>query len=545
MPTYVATYVVANREITLTTDGSQPLSIVAAQQTYLRVKTTQGDDRTIDLSRYVLLEPRINLTQTLAATAAALTDLQLDGYAAIGLPGVDPVTGAFTSRINAYDALAAPDMTVSWTAIGSPGIRDDVYQRALMNDLVLSSTQRDLSNTLVAVNGVFHKTYLFNHELYVLGGFFNIKNSRNVRVSAYDTGSVGGHTVLPVTIPNIDASNYTPLSGVTLTFPNVDFTNKTVLLVLDGYLHALDDTYRIINSNRIVIDTCKIDLIDGFLHNPNTIYDRFGVADAAFEELLKTQTTYPPDVYDKIMWYLWNQTPTPQSDRAAPINLVAFDPAGSYPTGGAANELTYYSSNANPWAQAVTPTIAESSRFMPRQGYPDAPAPADSIYAFLVNYPNVTASTNQVMLVDNEWSTKYKTLTNVVGTIPTTRFQDPSFVYNLLLSPRTFFVVINNPNLYRKTYSLVRMQAPSQYEHRGQDTPRGTLLYNRRSSVPYLIYSGQTGYQHTFSINFDEPYLNAYKTSLNPGAVPSPLFDLKSAQVDNGASLLELFAAAA
>ena len=274
MTTYIATYVISNGEISLTKDGTQTLNDLAGQKVYLRI-SKNNIIYTIDLARYMLHQRNIDLSSTLTAIVGTLTDAQILAYTSTDIPTLDPDTGALTSRINAYDAATAPDLTVSWTSIGSPGIRNDVYRRASMNDLVLSSKSRDLSNSLVAVNGVFHKTYLYNKELYVQDGYANIKNTRRDEISVYDTTSVGGHTILPIRIPNIDASNKTPHNGVTLTFcRDVDFTNKTLLLVIGGYLHALDGTYRIIAKNRIVVDICKLDLIDEFIHNPNTIYTK-------------------------------------------------------------------------------------------------------------------------------------------------------------------------------------------------------------------------------------------------------------------------------
>ena len=500
MPNYVATYLVADTEISWNTDGTKTLADVAGQQSYLQIRVTGGSVLMfLDLSQYILRESNLVLTTTLSALALSLTDRQIAGYTTT-LPLCDPLTGGVASRIDAYDALAAIDTKVSWTSIGSPGIRDDIYQRSFMNDLVISSSTRDFSNSFVSVNGVFHKTYLYEGELYVQGGFSNIKNTRKINIGVYDTGPVGGHKVLPIHINNIDAANNTPFSGVTLTFPHIDFTGKTLMLVLDGYLHAMDDAYRIINTNRVVIDTCKIDLINDFLHNPNTLYTKVGVADAVFEDRLKTHRDTPPTVRDKIMYYLWNTYPTAASVTTTEANLVAFYPDTEY----------------------------------------ESPTVVNNIYSFLATY-NTLIPPEPVMLTDYEWSMKYDMLTNVVGTIPTKKFTDPAFIYNLLLSQNTFFIVINNADLYTKTYELTRTSVPGQYVHYGQDTPRGPLFYNHQSVVPYLLYSDSHHQEHSFSFAMEKSCCDVYKTSLNPIAIPSPLFDLKNNQLNYTANLLELY----
>ena len=544
MATYLATYIEHNRELIVHTDPTLTLGDFVGKHSYMRV-ANKGLTYTINLSKYMLWKPNLNLNTTVSAAATGLTDLEVDGYTTTIIPTVDPVSGAFRSRINAYDAIAQPDVTVSWTSIGTPGIRNDVYRKSLMDDLVLTShKQRDFSNSLVAVNGVFHKTYLYAGELYVQDGFANIKNVQHTRVSVYDTGPVGGHSVVPIKIENVDITNTTPQNGVTLTFKDVDFTGVTPLLVLGGYLHVLDGTYRIINRNRMVIDTCKIDLINDFLHNPNTIYTKDALQKAIFEDRLKTHRDAPLTVYDKIMSYLWNDYPTARQKTTTPYNFVAFDPPPPPPAPiPVADQIIYYLQNSYPWARdnTMTPTnVMSYTRHKPdRHGTPSV---KDDIYAFLQSYPSLIPA-NRVMLTDYEWTMKYERLISIIGSIPIERFNDPSFIYNTILSPHTFIVLVKNPALFIKRYALQRTLLPSQYQHHGRDTPRGTLFYNRRHAIPYLQYSDSRRGAHNFSIDFANGYQDVYKTSINPPAIPSPLYDLKHDQINDDASLLELYAA--
>ena len=529
MPNYVATYLISNREISLNTDGTQTLANMVGKQAYIQINRTNGSPSVIiDIAKYMLLKSNLDQTLTLATLAGTLTDLQIDAYSTTIIPMKNPLTDGFHDRIDVYDAITAPDVDVAWTSIGTPGIRNDIYQKEAMHDLVISSRHRDFSNSLVTVNGVFHKTYLYNRELYVQDGFFNIKNQGKMLVGICDTSTVGGHTVLPIHINNIDASNHHPHHGVTLTFPHLDLTGKTLLLVLNGYLHAFDDTYKIINTNRIQIDTCKIDLINEFLHNPNTIYTKVGVAEAVFEDRLDTHRNAPKTVYDKIMWYLWNTYPEAREVTTTPANLIAFDPPLIPDPIPVADAITYYLTNTYPWARSatITPTnIMVYTRHQNSCRY--APTTEDDIYAYLLSYSRDCAPL-LTQIIDFEWTTKYKKLTNVVGTIPARKFAEPAFIYNLLLSHNTFFVVINNPNIYCRNYSLFRTQIPAQYVHYGKDTPRGALSYNMQETLPYILYSDSRRYQHNVSLGFDNSYSDAYKTMLNPGAFPSPRYDLKT-----------------
>jgi hypothetical protein len=544
MPTYIASYIVSDGEISLNTDGTRTLSSLAGERAFMRITRRNGQSVVIDLAHYQLRQRNLDLTMTLAGVASGLTDLQIDAYAAACLPTLDPVTDRFAARIGFYDALAAEDVQVDWTSIGSPGIRNDIYQRGVMQDLVITSTRRDLRHSLVAVNGVFHKTYFHEHQLYVKDGFANIKNARRTQIGIYDTTAVGGHDLLPIEIANIDASNRTPFSGVTLTFPHADFTGKTILMVLGGYLHALDDTYRIIGRNRVVIDTGKIDLINGFIHNPNTMYTRDALHDRVFEDRLEQHRDAPPTVRDKIMWYLWNGYPKAEAHRHVGADLLAFDPPERAAAIPVADRIAYYLTNSYPWARANTVTPANVMAFTRQPARPrDKPSVSDAIYAFLEAYPALPPAA-PMMCVDYEWTTKYKRLVSIIGALPGRKFAEPAFIYNTLLSEHTFFVLVDNPALFVRRYRLSPVQRPSQYIHRGADTPRGILFYNHQQTLPYTVYSDARRVKHNFSLDYEQTCADAYKTALNPIAIPSPQYDLKCERVEHAAVLLELYAAA-
>jgi len=509
MPVYQSTFIVTDHEISQIVNANQTLSSLAGQQAYLRVTLANGKTATLDLAQYILREPPSQQSASLGTIASSLTDLKIDAYKTTLLPAVDPNTDVITSRVVAYDANAAPDVTVSWTSLANPTSRNDIYQRSNMNDLVLSSKTRDFTNCLVSVNGVFHKTYLYTKELYVDGGYFNIKNHRQNKIAVFDTSGIGGHTILPIQMANIDASNATPFSGVTLSFPGVDFSNKTILLVLGGYLHALDHTYRLISPNRLMIDISKIDLINQFLHNPNTILTEAELNDAMFSEQLlqppPTAPTEPPyviPVTDKIIYYFTNQYPWARANTVAPFNIMDY-------------------TNHPPDAVGSPTTI-------------------DDIYAFLAAYPTIVP-TGPSMLAEYEWTTKYERIISVIGSISTKLLQDDSFVFNTLLASNTFFVLINNPVVYKRHYPLLHSLEPDQHMMRGVDMPRGIMRYNDESTIPFVIYSNTQQWEHNISLNFEKVCLDAYKTAINPPAIPSPLYDLKADRLDLSAELLELF----
>jgi len=497
MPSYIATYIVSGGEISVSTDGTQLLSSVIGQEAYLYIQ--DGNVQyIIDLGAYMLHEKNLNYTAQLQAIATSLTDFQIAGYESSAIPLVDPNTGAFDNRLDVYDAYITGDVQVQWTLIDTPDIRDDLYSRDQLNDLVISSATKDFSNCFVSVNGVFHKTYFFNKELYVEGGFSNIKTAKQNKVAIYDTASLGGHIIVPITSDNIDASNTNPFAGVTLTFPNMDFTGMTVLLVLNGYLYALDDTYQLINTNRVKIDICKMDLLNQFLHDPNTSYVLNNTAVVAAE----TSSSVVPDVVDEITYYLESVWPGAYANPVTNVNLITFS--------------------------------------LPDESIPSLTV-GDEITNFLTNWPVAVPDGAQVMFGQYQM---YTAPTTIVTTLPFSDFTDPRWIYALLRQKNTFLIAINNPAVYKRTYDLTRMQIPAQYSVYSQDTPRGILQYNGNWSLPYLMYTEDPGSFHDFSIDYSKKQRDVYKTMINPQFIPSPKLDVL-ADCNYPVRLLELYSPAA
>lgn len=485
MATYISTYIVTGSEITVVNDGTQPLSQYTANQTYLYVTTgTNNSVRyVIDLSKYLLWEANLNLTQTVSTLATNLTDLQIAGYSSTKIPTVDIATGAFNKRLNVTDAYIASDLTVEYTSLYTPDVRNDLYQRDVLNDLVVSSsTGRSFANSLAAVNGVFHQTYFYQDQLFIQNGFFNVKNSKQNKVVIFDTTSLGGHTIVPIKAANIDASNKNLFSGVTLTFDNIDFSGTTPMLVLGGYLLPPHSAFRLINTNRLIIDTYKLDFVSMFLNDPNTMYTQNNVLTAA--DTAPALTT--PSVADDIVYYLTTVYPTAFATNTNNSTLLEFQ---AY--------------------QSTVPVVITTT---------------DMINYFLTQYPYNSSATNNAALFNY---TEYEQPTAIVGSLPVADFTNPLYLYELLQKENTFLVVINNPTVYTREYDLYQTGVPSQYVAYGDDTPRGVMLYNDSMVIPYLTYTEGDQNYHDFSLDYVKTTDEVYKTALNPAAIPSPKLDTK------------------
>lgn len=482
MPSYISTYIVNGNEISIDTDGTQALSVYIGEAAYMYI-SNNGSYYVIDLAKYMLFESNIDYTVELETLASSLTDLQIAGYTNNIIPFIDQNTGGFTNRLNVYDAYITSDVTVSYTSIDTPDIINDIYQRDQLNDLVITTTSRDFSNCLVSVNGVFQFTYYFNNALYVLDGFSNIKNSKKNKIAIYDTTDLGGHVIVPITMANIDSTNTDPFSGVTLTFPNTDFTGTTVLLVFAGYLYALDDRYRLININRMMIDICKIDLLDQFLHDPNT---RFKV-DTTIQVASDTTNGQNLDVVDEITYYLQSVYPSASANVVAQTDLLNF----SFVTSSAANS-----------------TIST----------------AEMINSFLTNFPFSIPNNGTVMFGAYE---DYEAPSTITTSLPMTDFTNPRWVYALLTQANSFLIVLKNSTIYKRVYYLNRTEIPSQYVEYSPDTPRGILQYDYNRSLPYLLYAESNHKNYNFSIDYSKICKDVFKTAINPTYVPAPPLDVK------------------
>lgn len=475
---YIATYTVENRVISVLNLPDDPLSNYTGIKTYIYI-TYKSVITYIDLSKMLLLEPNIVLTQTIMAfLTARLTDLSVQGYMSEKVPAIDLNTGKFSARLNAYDALAAADVCVSYTSISDPSVRNNIYQRATDSDLVLTSKTRSFENCLVTVNGVFHPTQLFNGELFVLNGFSNIKNNEpnGKKVGIYDTTSLGGHTVIPLALTQvINTSAQDPTKGVYIQFPGVDFTGKTVLLSFGGYLYALDNAYQIVGKNRLRLNINKMDLINQFLHNPNTVY----------------QNQY---------------------------GSLAF------------NVAEFGNSATSPSDPVPQPTVQQ-----------------EILYFLETQFPALTESqtaNNPAMLTQYHYSDLYSFITDIVETLNLSDLTSAAFVYKILADPSSFLIVINNPDIFVKTYSLSREFGPVEYEVTSKDIPRGLLRYNHNKVFPYVILSGSTDHRHFVNIDYVQAFRDIYKTAYAPPTIPSPYFDIKNPGKRAPVELVELYAAA-
>lgn len=121
-------------------------------------------------------------------------------------------------------------------------------------------------NCLVSVNGYFHYTDSDPHGMYVVDGMRSQTVSRQNQLGLFDLSKLGGftlHQIKPEMLYKQSTQDrYRDRCFVDL---GVDVTNKTVLLVLGGYLHALDTrSYYQVGVSQFCINLQTLPLLDRY-----------------------------------------------------------------------------------------------------------------------------------------------------------------------------------------------------------------------------------------------------------------------------------------
>lgn len=110
-------------------------------------------------------------------------------------------------------------------------------------------------NGLVTVNGFLHRSDFNEHGLYVLKGGITRKQSDAYQLGYLDLSPVGAMTILPITTDMVLPRTVggTLKDSVILNVKQ-SLMGKTAFLVVGGWLHALDDYYRVVGDTTIAFD---------------------------------------------------------------------------------------------------------------------------------------------------------------------------------------------------------------------------------------------------------------------------------------------------
>lgn len=125
------------------------------------------------------------------------------------------------------------------------------------------------SSCLVNVNGFYHLIDSDINGVYVVDGMKSCLKSKQNQIGIYSFRELGNLTYVPIKQNMLykQTPNQVYKNEVHLNL-GVDITNKTVMLVLGGYLHVLDDkTFTAVGTNSIRVDTANLPLLERYFES--------------------------------------------------------------------------------------------------------------------------------------------------------------------------------------------------------------------------------------------------------------------------------------
>jgi hypothetical protein len=165
----------------------------------------------------------------------------------------------------------------SVTPISPTAAVDSPLPAAAKPWLYLTQTGVDFTlfgqSCMVSVNGYFHYMQTDTTGAYIRDGMVSNLLSKNNQIGIYNLGHLGSLTYVDLTPSMI----YNPNVGGLLAdavYIDVgqDITDKTIILVLGGYLHVLDErTFVKVGTQQIKVDWVNFPYIDRYFESEGTL----------------------------------------------------------------------------------------------------------------------------------------------------------------------------------------------------------------------------------------------------------------------------------
>lgn len=281
---------------TIAPDAHLPLSTYLGEKLYAIINVDESGATAVDVNKILCRYPNIDLTRTYydffvnSCTLIMVEDCTVDL-----IPQRDVVSGKYLHRMVTLDPNAQEGWTVGFGNIDNPNTLNDLNQMGVLNDLFITPPSgTTLTNLLVSVNGVLHKTVPYQDSLYVIDGFSNVKQTGRNELLVCDTTGIGGHTVIPFTNLTLKSSDSDLPTQAIFTLPQ-NTPNKPVALVVEGYLKLFDASYSFPNTQTVVIDIPLLNITKSFLNNPLLRHKR------DFFSVLNRPNPYNPETYTPVV----------------------------------------------------------------------------------------------------------------------------------------------------------------------------------------------------------------------------------------------------
>lgn len=246
---------------------------------FVYVSGTYGSDRVcVDVNKILTVKPGI-ASGTYRDLVNSLTDYEFVNYVDRSLPVKDVETNKYLHRLEEIDPFVE-QWDIDFTSIVNLNIVSDSYRKGMLDDLrVTLPAGRDASTLIPFVNGVFHQSVSLEDYWYILDGFANIRISKKKNIQILDTASLGGHAFIPFTQDMIVANEAPITSGCYLQLPSGTFKDKTVFVVIDGYLFWETDIIRKLSDETARLNLSLMDWPQQFLLHPLTKMSSDGFGD--------------------------------------------------------------------------------------------------------------------------------------------------------------------------------------------------------------------------------------------------------------------------
>lgn len=149
---------------------------------------------------------------------------------------------------------------------------------SLKEDLVLThpenSPEEVVDYCLISVNGLYHRAQATNNGVHVFGANRSLRLANDNQIGIHSFRQIGMIQTIPISEsmigPQLPGAPFQ--DGVYLNVPaNVDISNKTVLVVIGGYLQVLGNTYTRISDRAYRIQMYRLSLPERYYDSRSRI----------------------------------------------------------------------------------------------------------------------------------------------------------------------------------------------------------------------------------------------------------------------------------
>lgn len=156
-------------------------------------------------------------------------------------------------------------------------------------------------NFLPTVNGFVHPTDASEHGLYILDGNVNGRITGDNQVGLLDFRGLGGFSYHPIDDSTIKSDPMVPSNKRVVVNVDVDLTDKTVMLVLGGFLMPLDSVVKAAGEKRVALDFRNMDMDERFIDMRKSLDVSDLAPPAYFEDGFNPAYLNSPEFYDKLL----------------------------------------------------------------------------------------------------------------------------------------------------------------------------------------------------------------------------------------------------